>query len=88
MLFFKKSIQSFPDFKYLKNLHEFNIVDETEPTDSINSIIHTSFLYENGTRDDTNDGVNKENNDIQVENDNVQKANGYFRRSKKSGLSC
>lgn len=73
MLFFKKLIQSFPDFKYLKNLHEFNIVDKTVPTDSINSIIHTSLLYKNVTGDDTNEGVNTEHNDIQVENNNIQK---------------
>lgn len=71
--FFKKLIQSFPDFKDLKNLHEFNIIDETEPADSMDSIIHNSLLYENLTRDDTYDGINKEGNDIQVENNNSEK---------------
>lgn len=66
--FFKKLIQAFPDFKDLKNIHEFNIVDETEPTNSMDSIIHNSLLYENLSKNDDiiTDSKNEETNNVQI----------------------
>lgn len=63
--FFKKLIQMFPDFKDLGNIHEFNIVDETEPTNSMDSIIHNSLLYENLTKDNISRSKNEDVYDIQ-----------------------
>lgn len=47
--FFKKLTEDFPDFKNMKRLHEFNIIDETDKNSSMDSVIHNSLLYENLT---------------------------------------
>lgn len=58
--FFKKLVESFPEFKDLKRLHKFNIIDETDKNDSMDSIVHNSLLYENLT---TRENISENDND-------------------------
>lgn len=69
--FFKKLTEDFPDFKDMKRLHEFNIIDETDKNSSMDSVIHNSLLYENLT---TKDNIS-ENDKEEVDTDNNEANN-------------